>query len=243
MPQKQSGPPKPRRPWYRRYRTYTLLTSLVLSATLWFTFQHKPGWYHPVEVTEEIIQRARRHAPNLMDSISDHLVRHKSIEFTLQEREVNEWLAALPRAWPEARDALPRELSRLAVLFTDDGIRIGGHMNASGWQVILGISLEVTRDEASREIKVALTGVQGGSLPLPNLLIKPILNRALAKQSSANPAGDGEGDVVPLFQSADDLFNGIRFENRFEWPNGRRMFSIGRLSFGKGRVVIRLDPI
>lgn len=228
----------------RRMRPYLLACSVIFAAALWLTFQHKPGWYRPVEASEEVVRRARRDAPNLADAISDHLVRGEPIEVTLREHVVNEWLAALPEAWPEAHAAMPPELSRPAVRFTREGIRVGCHVSSAGLEVILGASVHVRLGQDRRTVAISLESVQAGSLPLPRPLIRSFLDRALRERNgnAAGAASEDEG-VMPAMKSADDLFEGFEIDNRFEWPNGRRWFRIGRLINGEGTLTLILEPI
>ena len=218
----------------RRFAKYAALPVLLAGTALWLTFQHKPAWYRPVFVKPDVVQRARREAPNLVDRISDHLVRGEPIDIRLQERNANEWLAALAYLWPETAGALPSELSQPAIHFADkDTIGIGCLASWSGWRVILGARLSVELVEDGDRMDVSLRGLSGGTLPLPSLLAKPLLNRLLGE----NIDGGGAASLLrrPRIPSADDLYHGIRFDNRFEWPNGERMFRIGAIAIRDGQ--------
>lgn len=220
----------------RRWRPYMIAASVVFALGLWLTFQHKPGWYRPVEASEAVVARARREAPNLVDQISGALVRGETIAVTLREDQVNEWLAALPVAWPEFRELIPAGVTQPTVRITEEGLRVGCHLESSGWKVIVGVVWHVAVVEGGASVEIRLGSVQAGSLPIPAAVLKPMLNRALAQEGG----GGNQGSTV---RSADELFEGVRMENRFEWPNGRRLFRIGRLTTGDKELVIVLHPL
>lgn len=188
----------------RRFRPYLLGMSVLSAVALWLTFQHKPGWYQPVVPTDDVIQRARREGTNLIDTISAHLVRNKRLKVTLREPEVNEWLAALPFAWPDAATAIPPEISQPAVRFTTEGVRVGGHATSSGWEVILGVTIRLEMIEDGDALLLSVHSIRAGSLPLPLTMIKPILRRATAGYGTTE--AEREDNLASSRPSTDDLF-------------------------------------
>lgn len=234
------------RRWSRRVGIALLVVVPVGLVTLWLAFQHKPGWYRPVAVTEEVFQRAQADTASLADSISHDVVRGRTTDVALVDAAVNEWLACLPRLLPEEYQALPPEISAPAIHFTADGIRVGAYVNRDGWQAILSIGLSVALSEDGRTIRVALSDVRGGSLPVPRAVIdrvmEPVLQEVLAAQRARGRGGVADG-LLRQVQSVDDLYEGITLENRFVWPNGKRPFRIEAITIEEGTARLRLDPL
>jgi hypothetical protein len=265
----------------RRFRPWLIGLGVCLSVALWLAFQHKPGWYQPVEANEEVLRRVRRDAPNLADRISDHLVRGIPIDIVLDQATVNEWLAALPHVWPDAGRRFPEDISNPAVSFEPGRVRLGAHLKRSGWRVIGAITVELALDPVGDSVIVRLSGVQGGSLSVPRSLLAGWVTRQLARlnpdivemqktpvaaqrqgeavaqtvpdvvdrlraarrSSSSGKDSDEWNDVWRRVKSADELYEGVRFPNRFTWPNGRRAFRVASLTMTRGELRIRLEPL
>jgi len=234
------------RRWLRRVGIASLVGVPVGLAGAWLAFQHKPGWYRPVDVTEELFQRAQADTAAVADTISYDVVSGRTADVTLVDAAVNEWLACLPRLLPEEYEAMPPEISAPAIHFTADGIRVGAYVNRDGWQAILSIGLAVSLSDDGRTVRVALTDVRGGSLPVPRVfldrVVEPLLQEVLAKQRARGRGGSADG-LWRQVQSVDDLYSGITLRNRFVWPNGERPFRIEAITTEEGAVRLRLDPL
>jgi len=224
---------------------------LLLPIALWLTFQHKPGWYRPISADDAITQRARLEVANLADSISDALVHRRPFELVLSDHSLNEWLAALPQVWPDVAEQWPRELTQPAVSFQRDRIRLGVHGETRGWRVILGFAFLLSADDGDDAMRLTLSGMQGGSLPIPRFLIRRSLQSAAENHAdtaalTAQPDPTRPLELENLLdspRSVDEWFAGVRVRNRFIWPNGRRPFRIGALSITDGELRARLDPL
>lgn len=242
------GTPGNRRRLLLRRTLLAAVTAVpVVLIVLWMTFEHKPGWYRPAIADDATVQRAQASTAELVDSISDRLAVAKPFEVTLSERSVNDWLASLPRLWPEAGRAVPREITKLAVGFDADLLRIGGHYVSGQWQAILNLSLAMEVCDDGSAISIRLRSVHGGSLPVP----RAILTRLVERLQLAAPTVAGEpsnfatsaAEALSKIRSVDELFDGIKIRNRFVWPNGDRPCRISWLTMDAGELRIGIEPL
>jgi len=240
-----------KRKWWKTVRRgwFAAATlSLVVLLGFWLAFQHKPAWYQPVHLDEQGYQRARRDSLTTADSISDQMVQGKEFELVLSDRTVNEWLAALPLLWPEAKRALPEELHDPAIRFTEDRIRFAAHFDKSGWQAIVSVDLIVRVSDDGTSITIALAGARGGSLPIPRTIIarllQPLIEQARRRGNHQNNDANSPWDAaVKGVRSVDELYTGVTTRNRFVWPNGKRSYRIASIRAGNGELRLRLQPL
>ena len=162
-----------------------LIVGLAALIALWLAFQHKPGWYQPPVVNEVMLQRARTTSAATADRVSQQIVDGEAFHVTLTDESVNEWLAALPHLWPDARRSIPPEISDVAVGFKRGRIHVGGLYAKDDWRAILNVALAVAISPDGREVTLTLTDVQGGSLPVPRMIVDEILQRVRPHSISA----------------------------------------------------------
>lgn len=211
---------------------------------LWLTFHHKPAWYKPAALDDAGLKRARRDAVNRADFVSDRMVQGAPFEVVLNEREVNEWLAALPQVWPAAHKAIPREIHRPALHFGDGVARVGFHYEKNDWQAILSAAIRITITDNREDVVVRLVDVHGGSLPLPDALLDQLL-AALQDAHVGDPDASSStraASALGRIRSVADLEAGIRFPNRFIWFNGRRPFAIESVTVARGELRLSICP-
>ena len=140
----------------------------------------------------------------MADLVSDRMVEGEPFDVVLVDRSVNEWLAALPHAWPDALDALPPELSRPVVRFigkplwdrlssrSNDRLEslshterqsrfapgeiiVGAHFAHGGWSAIASVRASLCVSEDGTRIEIRWNGAYGGSLALPEWLVENLL--------------------------------------------------------------------
>ena len=224
-----------------------LVGGLVSLVVLWLLFQHKPVWYRPATLDEAGIRRARADATAKADSVSDRMVQGRPFEVVLTDRHVNEWLAALPHSWPDASRSIPPELSDLAVRFEDGHLRVGAHVERSGWHVILSAGLAIRMDDDGAFIELALIDVRGGSLAVPKAILErllaPLRRRVRTGRGADSDVADSLASALEDLDSADELFGGVKIRNRFIWRNGDRPFRIDSLTIDRGELRLRLVPL
>jgi hypothetical protein len=211
-----------------------LIASPLLAIVVWLIFQHRPAWYQPAVLNAEALQRARREAVAAADDFGDRLVVGRPFEVVLEQRAVNEWLAALPEIWPDARDALPPELTAPAVYFGAGAVRVAAHARAAIGQAIVSLELTAHLAGDGRSLRIVATRVRGGSLPIPAFVLQRIDG---AQSSDASSERDAERITIP------QLLTGLTTRNRFVWPNGERAFRIVNITSMPGVLRLQIEPL
>jgi len=233
--------------WLRRGSAALLILGPPAAIALWLAFEHKPGWYRPAEVTEDSFQRAQADTATLAEAVSQGVVAGGSFEVSVAAGAVNEWLACLPRLLPEEDDLLPPGVSRPAVQFTSKGLRVGADVHYRGWRAILSVGLTVSISDDGQTVRIALTDVRGGSLPVPRAALaralEPLLQSGIGSDDAGRSRPGSPKRMLQGLKSVDDLYGGVTLRNRFVWPNGERPFRLEAISFEEGAVRVRLDPL
>jgi len=235
------------RRWVVRAFCVLLMAAPFVVVVLWLALHHKPVWYRPITLDEAGIEQARRDVISTADFVSDRIVQGDSFDVVLTERSINEWLTALPDAWPDAHVELPPEIRDPAIGLRDGSVRVGAHYAADSCQAILSLRFRLTVSADKTRLMFALDSAYGGSLPLPNAVVREALDGLLrqAKRSRRKPNGTTEPllDTLQAVRSADDLFEGISLKNRFIWFNGKRPYRIESIKIGNGELRLRVDPL
>ena len=224
----------------------SLATAPLVLAGLWMTFQHKPGWYRPIELDDAGMRRVRAEATGVVDHVSDKIAQALPFDLVLDDRSVSEWLATLAALSPEMADRIPKAMSRPAIRFDDGQMRMGVLVDADGWQAILGVCVTLRVSQDGRSIHIALTRIQGGSLPVPRAILARLFDRILpyARQRWAGEEDEGTAArYIRDVRSVDDLFESVEVRNRFVWPNGDRPFRIDSIEMDDGELRLRIEPL
>jgi hypothetical protein len=214
---------------------------LLLAVAIWLAAQHKPRWYRPPVLDEQGLRRARVDAVNAADGIGDRLAERTSFEVTLTDESINQWLAAWPTTDPESYGAVPPEIQSLAVRFEQGSMRIGAQFENDGWEGIFSIVVAAGVEADPGVVTLALQQARLGSLPLPKSAMEGLVTQVRDLYAADRPRGS-TGDSLAQLRSANDLFAGIRIDNRFTWFNGKRPFVIESIDFEEGLARIRLLP-
>jgi hypothetical protein len=241
----------PRSGWrrvVRRIPRTLCYTSPVVAIALVLVLQHRPGWYHPAQLTEAQARDARADATRWADRMGDRLVRGAPFQVVLLEENVNAWLAAAPNAWGKLIHSTDFEIEQPAIAFERDGrVRAAGLLRSGYWPLILGTTWTVALSPDRRFVELRLAGVQGGSLPVPTGIVARFAGlKSAAPTSSAVDRTDApSARIEPISEetpSIASLIRGGRLENRFVWPNGRRAFRIRAIEIVGGEVRLAILP-
>ena len=203
-----------------------LVSGTVGLATVWLIFQHKPVWYKPPPVDDRMLRETRSEVAQIVEGISQRIVRGETFDLSFTDETVNQWLAALPHVWPDARQKVPPEFRDMVVRFDEGRIRVASLLVKGGWRVVLTVVIDVALSKDGRQISLELVEVRGGSLNVP----RPILVRVL------DGVAIGDAGVT-------DWLKGRQVPNRFVWPNGRRPFRIDAIELTEGRIRLRLESL
>lgn len=234
----------------RRRRWFRILGAccaglIMLLVAVWLTFQHKPGWYQPARVAESELQSVRDSLTEANLEFSSGLAGGKPFDFSLDAQRVNQWIAAREHIYPEAKPWVPAWIRDPVVAFEDGRLILAGLVELEGWKAVA--SAHVAVELAEESVRVRLAGVHGGSLPIP----LSSGDRALGELARRSAVSD---DAVPqaLRDLADEmrgrapsevLREGTSVKNRFEYPDGRRLFRILKCEFNDGTMTLRIEPL
>ena len=153
----------------RRVAKVTLIIGVAGTAILWFTFQHKPGWYQPALLDDAGKKTARRESANYFDSIGDQMFLGKPFVLKLTQQQTNHWLSLIPDILSDVDNVDSGRITQPAIQFDHNLIRIGVHYQKGGLQTILNVTFEIKVLPGGQEIELGITGIHGGSLPAPKL--------------------------------------------------------------------------
>jgi len=164
------------------------------------------------------------------------MVKGKPFDIVLDQQQLNEWLAAMPVLFPQARNEIPDWLRESAVSISSDMLRVGVRYDKNGWRAIINVGLQLSVSPNGESIVLTLSEAHGGSIPILQSTLKNILSGMIDQSSDESSALLGQN------QSIDDLFTGLNIENNFLWPNGRRAYRIESITFHNDKIKLRIDP-
>ncbi len=219
-----------------------LVGGTVGFVTLWLIFQHKPDWYRPPPVNERMLRDTRSEVAEIVEGISQRIVRGETFDLSFTEGTVNQWLAALPHVWPDARRNVPPELRDLVIRFDAGRIRIASLFVKGGWRAVLTMAVEVGLSTDGRRVSLELIEAHGGSLPVPHSVLAYMLG-GLATGGADSVIRSGHPPTPRMPDTAVDWLSGLRVPNRFVWPNGKRPFRIDAIELTPGRIRLRLESL
>ncbi len=226
-----------RRCWRRRVRWIGAGgAALVLVAVivLWMLFQHIPVWYEPVYVSAADLQRVRDDLVGTFDAVSRQMNGERPFAMRITQQQLNEWLAAREQMWPPAQEWVPPGMENPVVRFEADRIILAGTVVYGSLRAVLSVSVALTVDGDG--LSVRLFDFRGGSLPVPEALVREPLRRIDARRRDGRYAGDG-------MPAAEALLTGVRIPAEFTWPNGKRRFRIGAVRLERGAIILDVAPL
>ncbi len=186
----------------------------------------RPRWYTPVSVDYTSLPADKQALVALVDGIGDALNAGRPVEVRLEESQVNRWLAAR-REIEMDLSGLPLDLlERPCVQFLPGGrLRLAWPLEREGWQTVVTIEMRLTLKDG--QVLMECTALRLGSLPVPRSWAHRAVTAALA------------GAEQPVWLERDGL---VRLPGRGVWQNGRRPFTIDRLTIEAGRMAFTLSP-
>jgi len=224
-----------------------LLGVVVLAAVVTFlSLQYIPRWYAPPSLTADDLPRIRATLPAAFEEFSRRLVAGKTFDFTLVADTINEWIAARTTIWPDARDALPTNLREPVVVFDNGLATVGATVINGTLRAIVSSGVSVTVAGDTIELRLANTAVGGLSLSpawLTSVVDLPVDDELEHLVQNASDTVQFIDDATPNRSIVQRLANGIRVQNRFLWPNGKRWFRIRDIRLATGRLTLTVQPL
>jgi hypothetical protein len=186
----------------------------------------RPSWYQPVSIDFSRIQADRDRFVRLGDSIGDALNAGRSVEFMLDEAELNRALVGRREIWPDAGGWELEGARDPVVGISNEGVRFGAMTEArGGFRVVLSCMLGA--EPAGEQVRLICRGVRVGALPVPAGAILARVTDALQ---------DGGSDITTDGDA-------ILLDNDWVWPNGKQRFRVEEIEFSEGKARIRLGPL
>ena len=229
-----------------RSLTVALYLFPLAAVSLWLALAYRPGWYQPPTLSDADLVRAHSSAISRIDFVSDRIVAGMPFEVELTERELNEWLAILPNAWPAVLDKLPPEIRHPVVRLGEGSMLLGMHYSRSGWQSILSVSVTLSVASNGESVQVQVTEVHSGAVPVPGFVVDRILGLSPEGgegQPASEPRSSPNGAEVMAASHDRIVHRSFDYPNRFIWFNGKRPFRIAALTVEPGLLRLRLDPL
>jgi hypothetical protein len=231
----------------RRLRRVMMWISLSFAATIVIVillFHRRPSWFRPPTVDESLVQRARQSSLNTADWFGDQLVRGVEFDMVLEDRIVNEWIAAAHRLWPQIEDGWPPEIISTALSFQADRIWIGAHVRHGAWQAVVNAGLRVELITHGEQLAIHTEELRIGALPLPRVLAEWLLSRVVAAPAHPTIGKQPLSEIMAGLHGprADDHADATVISNDFEWPNGKRRFRVLGISAVDGRATLHIRP-
>jgi len=239
------GEPGARRRRWIRFLCGCVALSVIGLGAVWLTFQHKPAWYRPARVSQGQLQDIRDSLTDANLEFSGALVGGQPFDFVLDDARVNRWLAAREHIYPDAKPWVPVWIRDPAVAFEGGRVILGGVIEFDGWNVVASVHVAV--ELVDDGVRLRLAGVRGGSLPIP-------LSSGDRALGDLVRRSDRSGDSLPEALSrliaemrtrapSDVLREGTRVANRFEYPDGHRLFRILNCELNDGTMTLRIQPL
>lgn len=230
--------------WVRRRKARLILGLAAASLVgLWLTVHYIPAWFLPLELDENQLRRIRAETTRLIDDISDALASGRPIEISLDARQINEMLAALPDLYPEM--AWPPGLSAPIVRLEPGAIRVGAKLSGPAGEAIVSLRMVVRHDPDAHELHLLPGGFRVGGLALPRALLAAVLGEGGESNSPEGPRASrppGKSTAVSEAPST-QWIAGRTFSDRRIWPNGKRPFQIVWVAIENNRVRLKLSPL
>ncbi len=213
----KSSSARRRRAWWLALAALPLAgLALVLGLTC------RPAWYTPASVDYRLLDEDKRAELAFENRISAALNADQAVEITLDQQQVNRWIAARHELWPGEPPSL-EPLEAPQVYFLDhDRIRLAGVLRRAGLAAVVSVVLEL--ELADDRLELRWQTPRAGLVPLPGLDMTRLLGR-LNLPGAQLQAGR------------------LTLPTEGVWPNGRRRFRLVDLDVSAGELRLRLVPL
>jgi len=215
------------RRWLSRCMAVAAILGLVALLGAWLTVQYMPGWYAPARVAPQNVQETKDNLTAAFTDFSEKVNRDEPFRFALSQEQVNRWLAVREEFGPQARELFPTWLSDPVIIMRQDRLGLAGTVSHKGFRSVVSLWWRIA--PGPERVRVQLTGVRAGGLPIPHKAGIALVGRFL-------PPADGRrrDDPPSLVERVEQLLAGKQVENRFLWENGKREFRLVSLELTNG---------
>jgi len=227
-PTEEFAPPRILRRRRRRWRLLLVVLPLVVLAAVLCVgaaLTCQPAWYQPRSIDYERLEDDKRAQHRLENTISATLNDDRPVEFSLDEAQLNRWIAARQELWPTELPSIDPFSRPQVLLENGNRLRLAARVEHSGMQVVLSAMFQV--DLQADALVVTWDSVQAGALPTPRALLEKAARKVAERLDLPDHAvTDGR----------------ITLPNEWLWPNGKRPFRISGFLITSGELHVRLEP-
>lgn len=224
-----------RRRWLLRGAVIALALLLVGGASAWLAFQNIPSWYKPARVAPQHRQIVKNSVTDAFNDFSERVNQDRPFEFRLVEKDVNRWLAVREEFGPDAREMFPPWLSEPMVIMRAGRVGFAGIVDWQSVRSVISLWFEV--EVAGDEIRLRLTNVSGGSLPIPASTVLGQL-RGWIERADGAKAG-----TARRLREIEQFLVGKAIANRLYWRNGERDYRVLELKLLDGEITLTAQAI
>ncbi len=240
---------------------------VAAASVLYVLASWKPAHYAPARLTQEQKEAAAyRFVNTVITPVNNRLGEGEPFSLTLWEKDVNAYLASMDEIYALQPDRpgkshigrVYREMEKAgladpAVSFRDGVVSLMVRSKQYDKILSAGVSFEFV--SSGKEIRVHLSSVRVGRLPIPRVIIRGILDDFKVRQDSA---GDGNQDVegepfgggagVSSAQIGRMLVNVLASIDGDPLPAEHRLrrwllVRIEQIDVAEGRLTLKINPI
>lgn len=217
--------PFPTMPIRRRRRVIARVSALAgVVGCLWLLgmVSCRPGWYRPASVDFSRLDADRDALVRIADEISRAFNTGRWYEFSLSGEQLNRWIAARTRLWPDESRLHVRGLEEPYAEVREGRLRLAARAHALGADVVVWADFDVSVKGEELRLHCLQAGI--GAMRVPGRWIV-----GLVRPFAADLAGRG----------AELIEDSVRFANEFTWRNGERRFRIDVVHIDDAAVRVR----
>lgn len=182
----------------------------------------------------------------LADHIGDQIIAGRPFVLELDERDMNDILAALSNIWPEAAAGWPQAVQRPMLTFSPGRLRVGFEYVPGENRGIVTADMAIAPSPDVAALMIRLDRAALGAVPVPRRVVLGELDPWLERMQAANQTRRTTGGEVgaPTREDLSPLIrDGIEISNLFTWPNGRRRFRVTSIEFSEGMCRLGIEPL
>ena len=186
----------------------------------------RPAWYRPATIDHTRLKNDKRDFVNLLDSVGEALNAGESLEFDLDEEQLNRWIVGRAEIWPAWQlDLAGLDYPQVSLL---DGGRVRLAALAHNGPIEVVLSAVGRCELAGDELLLHVESVKTGKLSIPRGRVLAPLREALEREA---------GELATMQGKT------VRLHNEWTWKNGNRRFRVSRLDIADGVAHVTFEPL
>jgi hypothetical protein len=227
--------PGRRRRWLRLAGGTTAAILLVLIGSAWMAYRHIPTWYRPAYVPVEDEQQARDELGAAFTELSRGMGQNRTFDFIVRQDQLNRWLVARDRIWPESKRWIPEQIEDPMIVFQTGEVLLAGLWQGPGPRTVVNIRLRLEMENG--KVRTRVLSVRGGSLPFPLGPIEREIERLERHRA------ERDEPLLPDGASIVQAMEGAPLSLEIPWSQPKGKFQIEALEVRPESLFVRLRPV